>query len=272
DQPASRPHWQTSEQLQRTQDSITTRNSDVIKGFIESIGTSTLIEGENDIVKVNISDIQSITLANFPQLSEGIYLSTNDDLRLRVSSFDFDFQHPLTVEIDAESIGLAADKRNIWLLSPDAPVGLDVVSTNTRVISLSTITPELIEPTGDRDWTPTPRAIINSANPVLSTVDLRAPVRVVYPLPKGSSRFACTLIAPINTWTDCIAMVYSISYDGQRTELLNQQLNAAHPSHEINVALNENTEKIEIRIDPGEYGPIQDRVLLQYPRVLVEQH
>lgn len=260
----------TSYELVAADDSITTRNNDVLRGFIESIGRTTSISVGRDVLEIPLDQISTINFANIPERIAGVYISTNDDLHLRVSSFDFDFQHPLTVDVDSVSLGLPSDARDVWLLDPSAPAGIELVHPSQRVISLCSIKPELTEPTGDRDWTPTPTAMSNEANPVLGTIDLHAPVRVVYPLPKGATRFACDLVAPINTWTDCIAKVYSISYAGQRTELLNKQLNADHPSQSLNVELNPDTAKIEIRIDPGAFGPIQDRVLLVHPRVLIE--
>jgi len=38
----------------------------------------------------------------------------------------------------------------------------------------------------------------------------------------------------------------------------------------LNSELPMGTEKIELRIDPGTHGPIQDRVIIKYPRVLIE--
>ncbi len=251
-------------------DSIVTLNSDVLRGFIESVRTTTSISVGRDVLDIPLTQISTISFANIPERIAGVYVSTNDDLHLRVSSFDFDFVHPLTIDIDSASLGLASSARDVWLLDPNAPARIKIVHPSQRMVSLCSIVPELVEPTGDRDWTPAPTVIRNDSNPVLGTIDLHAPVRAVYPLPKGATRFACDLIAPINTWTDCIAKVYSISYAGQRTELLNEQLNADHSSHSLNVELESDTAKIEIRIDPGEFGPVQDRVLLVHPRVLIE--
>ncbi len=251
-------------------DSITTSTGDTITGFIEAIGPATTIVTDRNTIHLDLDQIELISLANIPERVEGMYISTNDNLHLRVSTFDFDFQYPLTVRLDSQSIGLAQDDRDIWLLDPDSAIGITILHPSKRVVSLASITPELIEPTGDRSWTPTPTVIQNAANPVLSSIDLHAPVRAVYPLPQGSTRFACELDAAISTWTDCIAEVFAISYTGLRTELLRVQLNADHPSQTMNSELPKGTEKIELRIDPGSHGPIQDRVIIKYPRVLIE--
>lgn len=260
----------TETKLDAESDTITTMNGDVLVGFIESIGLSTSIATRRGVLEISSGQIRSINLANFPQQEEGIYISTNDDLHLRVSSFDFDFQHPLTVTVDAVSLGFDTDARDVWLLDPESPVGVHVVHPSLRVVSLTTIEPELVEPTGGRAWTPAPTVLGSLTDPILSSIDLHAPVRVVYSLPRGTTRFACKLVVPVNTWTDCIASVYSISYSGQRTELVVQQLNEEHPVELINAVLGSDTEKIEVRIDPGAFGPIQDRVLIEHPRILIE--
>jgi len=262
--------WDLPEQPKNESDTITTKNNDVLVGFVESVAPQTTITTGRATVTLDLNQIHTIGFANLPKRVAGIYLSTSDGLELRSSSFDFDFQHPMTIAVDGESLGLPHGARDLWMLNPDAPAGVHVVHPNQRVLSLSAIKPELVEPTGDRSWTPTPTVLYTPDEPVMSTIDLHAPVRLLYPLPKGSTRFACSFKAPINTWTDCIASVYSISYAGQRHELLVQQLNAEHPSQSLNAPLPPMTEKLEIRIDPGVNGPIQDRVLVLHPRLLIE--
>jgi hypothetical protein len=255
--------------LNTDSDSIKTMNGDVLLGFIESVGPVTTISSDRDELEVRLGQIRSMGFANLPEPVEGMYLSTSDHLNLRVSSFDFDFQHPLTLTVDARSLGLDSESRAVWLLDPDAPVGVHVVRASERILSLTEIVPELVEPTGDRSWTPFPTVLVSSADPILSSIDLHAPVRAVYRVPEGASRFACELVAPINTWTDCLASVYSISYSGERTQLLYQRLDTNHPVESLNTELEPDTEMIEIRIDPGENGPIQDRVLIKHPRLLI---
>jgi len=251
-------------------DTVIMHNGDELSGFIESIGPTIKLSIERDVRVLDLAQIESLSLANPSEVSAGVYLSGIDGLRVRALAFDFDFEHPITVRVDRASIGLDDDARDLWLLEPNALGEIEVVHETRRVVALVEIEPELIEPTGDRGWTPTPTVLSSPINPVLSTIDLHAPVRVLYRVPEGSTRFACELVAPINTYTDCIASVYSISYSGLRTELLTQRLNLDHPSQILDAFLEPETEKIEIRIDPGVNGPIQDRVLVVHPRLLVE--
>jgi len=250
-------------------DSIRTYSGDLLEGFIESIGITNTIETSRGDISLIIDQVESIELANITEPAQGMYITTHDGLRIRSDEFDFDFEHPLTISVDYSSLGIHKETSSAWMLNPDTPSGIDLVDLSSRVVSFAEIVPELIEPTGDRSWTPDPSVLESNTHPVFSTIDLHAPVRAVYPLPKGSERFACKLIAPTNLWTDCVVSVYSISYSGQRVELIRQRLNADTPSVELNTELDRDTKQIEFRVDPGENGPIQDRVLIEYPRLIV---
>jgi hypothetical protein len=250
-------------------DSITTMSNDIITGFISLVGPIMTIETDSTELDLSIDQIRSISFANTPIRTPGLFITTDENMRLRSDSFEFDFSHAMSITLDPRSLGLNKENRGIWLLDPNSPVGIDVVHPDQHLVSLAMITPDLIEPTGDREWTATPR-VIDARRDSLSSIDLRSPVRVLYTIPKGSTRFACELFAPINTWTDCIARVHTIGYDGKRTVIADQRLNSERDSVLINVELADDTEKIEFSIDPGAYGPIQDRVLIKHPRLLVE--
>ncbi len=251
-------------------DIVITHNGDRVVGFIESVGLQSTVSTDNGLRQLGFNQIRSLQLANPPEHTPGIYLSTDDGLELRTSRFEVDFQHSPIITIDPVSLGIDATSRDTFLLDPNAPVGIEVLHDQSRIISLASIEPEKITPTGNRSWTPVPIVSWGSSNPILSTIDLRAPVSVMYPLPEGAVRFACTLDAPINTWTDCVASIFAISYTGQRTELVSQQLNAEQSSVSLNADLGSDTQHLEIHIDPGAFGPIQDRVLVKNPRVLIE--
>ena len=260
--------------LDQTTDTIITLNNDIITGFIENIGTHCTIALDTRQLTLPLQQIQSIHLANIIESIPGILILTNDGSKLFANTLDADFQHQTTLSLAPNSLGLQeepTDTADTWRLPNDLIAGIEVHQCNHYVIGLAELTPTTIEPTGDRAWTPTPTVLKHSTqNPALATIDLQAPVRMVYSLPTDTTRFACTLQAPINQWTDCIATITTINAKGHRVELLSVQLNALHPSHEINTPIDPNSKELEIRIEPGEQGPIQDRVLIHSPRLLIE--
>jgi hypothetical protein len=95
-------------------------------------------------------------------------------------------------------------------------------------------------------------------------------MRVHYPLPSGATRFACTLEAPIEEWTDCVVRVIVQSDRGSST-LFEGRLSAEVSKAELNTPLPRGATHLIIEVDPGEHGPIQDRVLIHRPRLLVQQ-
>ena len=257
-----------SEPLQS--DTITTTAGDRIMGFIESIGTTTNIDTDDGMVQIPLQRIDTIALANIKEPTPGFFLTTDSGSRFRSDDFSIDFAHSASINGQSESIGLKAEAQTNWLLKPNDIAAADVLHSSKRIESLASIAPGTIEPTGDRSWTPTPTLIQSPANPIHATIDLRAPVRVLYPLPNGSSRFACTLVAQIGTWTDCNASIIAHTRTKNSTVLFTAPMNADQPTHKINIILPPNTTGLEIRIDPGNFGPIQDRVLIKDPRLLIE--
>lgn len=251
-------------------DTITTNSGDVLTGFIESIGETTVIDSGTGLVRLQLAQIDSIALANIKEPVVGMYVTTTDGSRIMSSVFDIDFRHTLSMGINSQSIGLEMDAPATWLFDPDAASAIHIVHGSQRIESLAAIEPEIIEPTGNRSWTPTPTVIPSTTDPVFSAIDLRAPVRVVYRIPSNTSRFACTLNAPINTWTDCVAKIFSISGSGKPTLLFSSPINAEFPSHDLDLKIRPGVQQLEFLIEPGKHGPIQDRVLIEKPRLLIE--
>ena len=252
-------------------DTIITLNNDIITGFIEHIGSQCTIALDTRQLTLPLQQIQSIHLANIIEPAPGIMLLTNAGSRLFANTLDSDFQHQTTLTLASGSLGLQDEPTDSWRLPNNLIAGIEVHQPNTHILGLAQLAPTKIEPTGGRAWTPTPTTSQHATqNPVLATIDLQAPVKMVYSLPTGTTRFACTIEAPINQWTDCIATFTTINAKGHRVELLSARLNDLHPSHEINTPIEPNSKGLEIRIDPGEHGPIQDRVLIHAPRLLIE--
>jgi hypothetical protein len=68
-------------------------------------------------------------------------------------------------------------------------------------------------------------------------------------------------------WGDCELIVESVA-GSKITPLAKARLSGSDPSFEINVPL-DGAAKLRMTIDPGPSGPIQDRVVLRRPLVLV---
>jgi len=253
-------------------DRVITRTGDTIVGFVESISKHTTITSLDDRTsRIETALIESIGIANPHSDIPGVYLSLDDGEVLRSRSFDFDLKQPSMISVDLGSLGLGGSDRDRWVFDAQSITAMRVRSPSDRVVALALIVPERVEPTGNRPWTPSPVVLSQPGrDPILDTIDLRAPLRASYPLPEGASRFACEISAPIEQWTDCVIRVSTIGYDGQRELLLEQRLNSETPRVDFNQRLPRRASHLEFEIDPGVNGPIQDRVLIERPRLLIQ--
>lgn len=251
-------------------DLLIARNGDRFEGFIESIGPSVRMSLNNGSeIEIEAARLASMHIANDPEQIEGVYLTFSDREQLRVLGFVVSSSQSIRVRVDTDSLGLADTGSNEWRFDAGSMTGLRVLDDQASVVALSTLDPSSVEPMGDRVWAQRPTVINEHAgHPALMGLDLHSPVRVSYALPVGATRFACVLEAPIERWTDCVARVQVVTPSGTRT-LGEHRLRAQSASAELNLQLPRNAESLVIEIDPGEYGPIQDRVLMLCPRVLI---
>jgi hypothetical protein len=220
-------------------------------------------------IEIEASKLNRIGIANDPERVEGIYMRFTDQEQVRVEQFEVTPSRPISVRVDTDALGLADTGNDEWRFDARTLTGLMVLDERAEVVALSTMEPRSIEPMGDRIWTQRPSRINeNASHPALMGLDLHSPIRVTYELPENASRFACEFEAPIEQWTDCIARVIVRTYNGQR-QLAEHRLNQHNNNIDINLQRPGNAQSLVIEIDPGEQGPIQDRVLLLRPRLLV---
>ena len=73
---------------------------------------------------------------------------------------------------------------------------------------------------------------------------------------------------PIEEWTDCVVRVIA-DRAGRERQIFEQRMRLDASSASINASLPHGVDSISIEIDPGEHGPIQDRVIMHAPRVLI---
>lgn len=259
-------------QVELRDDLLIAHNGDRFEGFIESIGPSVRMSlGNGSEIEIEAERLASMHIANDTQRVEGIYLTFSDREQLRVMGFEVSPSRSIRARVDTDSLGLADTGNNEWRFDADSLTGLRVLDEQAEVLPLSTLEPIGVEPMGDRVWTQRPTVINeNAGHPALMGLDLHSPVRISYALPGSATRFACVLEAPIERWTDCVARVMAVTPSGTRN-LAEHRLNDKSPRAELNLQLPRNTETLVIEIDPGEYGPIQDRVLMLRPRVLIGQ-
>lgn len=117
-------------------------------------------------------------------------------------------------------------------------------------------------------------ADIDSAPLGASDIHIEGPASVEWDLPPAATRLACTLELPLSAriWGDCTATLTHIA-NGTTTQLLKERFRGEAPSKAVNVALapvpKGRGSVLRLTLEAGPLGPIQNRIVLRRPLVLL---
>jgi hypothetical protein len=255
------------------EDAVVMANGDVVTGFVERIGESVAVETGTGVLQIPVQRVAQVRLATPGARSEGAMLWTSDGSVLGVGELR-------TNEIGDFLIGPEPGAERPWssedpgagaVRLPPASV-LAAAFDAARLAPLASLDIREQGPTGGRRWTP-PARIGEPGQLRLADVELPGPMRVVWSLPRGASRFTvhAQLPATARTWGDC-EMIVSAGAAGQEpTELLRRSIDAQNPSAELTTPIPPGSGELIITVQPGPYGPIQNRVLLRRGLILLER-
>ena len=104
----------------------------------------------------------------------------------------------------------------------------------------------------------------------LADIELPGPMNVEWDLPPGATRFACDAEMPRQMWTwgDCEVVVSVLGPAGE-SELLRKRLNAESPRTRVSLAV-AGAKRLRVRVEAGEFGSVQDKVILRRGVILAE--
>jgi len=253
-------------------DVVLLRNGDTLRGFVESIGATVSVDTGAAPGEVALDAVAIIDLANPPEPFDGMVAWLDDGSVLGVTSLSPGDGGTVRL-LDAREAPDETEAADV--LAEDVPLdrlsGVEFAPGSLR--TLGSITPESWAPAPGRRWSE-PLGVRADAALGLSDIDLPGPMTVRWIIPAGATRFATTGELPegMRTWGDCDLVVAVESRSGE-VELARHRLNAASPVARINAELpapGEARRRLRITLEPGAYGPIQDRVTLRRPMLLVE--
>ena len=140
-----------------------------------------------------------------------------------------------------------------------------ILLDSERLLALATLQPSRIEGPETRYVLPEPNAIDPEASLDLSPIEFRGPIVARYALPPGCRRFAAAATIPIGSrqWADFVLIVRS-----NDEEVFRARMSGEQPHVEINVPLS--GVELTIELTEGAHGPIQDRLILEYPMLLLQ--
>ncbi|MBK7404304.1 MAG: hypothetical protein IPJ41_06625 [Phycisphaerales bacterium] len=235
-------------------DQIVLINGDALTGFLAALGDPTRVEGAEGVTEVPLERVAAIALANPPTEPRGMMVWTDADV-LAVAAVEVRVTGRVGLHLGSESpeasLELPTSDLRAVLLDPGS------------VSPLGSITPERAESSGAIPGGVEPRAAAWDLPLGAATIGLRGPVVVSWSLPRPGVRFAAKAVLPpaMWAWGDCDVVVRAAG-----TELFRERLNGSRPEVVINVPLGGSLE-LEIEVDPGESGAVQDHIELEAPMI-----
>ncbi len=237
-------------------DELLMENGDRLRGFIESLGDPVVIETDAGVVRAEANLVAGARLANPRETLSGTAIWLRDGAVARVQSLESDGRGGAAVTLpDGQSARLTLDDI------------VGVVFDAARLRPLARIAPDaqsalgeraLLDPMEVREsaWTP---AALDAPD-----MHLPGPMEIRWTLPPGAERFGAVAELPRASWTwgDCELVVL---IDG--AEVLRERLNRERPSVEFSVPVR--GEELTIRLEPGAYGPVLDRIDLKRALILL---
>jgi hypothetical protein len=256
-------------------DVVLLANGDRREGLVMSIGDSVTLEVDRageppQLIEIQIDLVAAITMV--PTRTAGAKSA-------RRIWFDEG-----TV-IDAQSIAVGDDgfvrMAGSPLISGTQPtrVGLQQIAAilldPRGMIPLASLSPSRVEGPSTRYMLPAPAPSNPQAPLGLSAIEYSGPLVARYILPPGAQRLIAEAELPPNSrrYGDFELVIRS-----NDSELFRVRLNAAHPVASINVALggpvsasSESGRELTIELMEGGGGPIQDRLILHRPMLLMRR-
>lgn len=245
------------------EDVLLLANGDRLDGFILSLGDPIEIETDGLVQSIPQDRVAAVRLANPASPLKGMVVWLDDGSVAVVASLDAEARRGVRLRLpsgaDAETSleSLRAVAFSAGRLSPLA--SLDVV--DQRPIDRR----RLLSPVGPAPDMP------EGAPPALRAPDLLipGPMIVRYQLPEGARRFGAVAEMPLDAlpWGDCELIV---EIDGR--EELRIRLNDRRTRREFSIAIDPalGAQTLSIRLLPGAHGPVNDRIILRRPLLLVD--
>lgn len=247
-------------------DVVLLANGDRLEGFIVALGDPVVLEVQRgdavSLLELPLRNVASVRMVAPQQEPSGVRVWLADG----------------TI-IDAHAVQIEDNGRarltSTWHGPDDAPTRLMTSEITAILLDPSTLTPladippQRVEGPMTRYEIPAPMVREEAAVLGLSSIEYRGPLVVHYVLPRGTSRFAAEAILPdtAQPWGDFELIVRSAG-----EVLFQTRMNASNPSVNINIELpaSEAGRELTVEMLEGAYGPINDRLILQRPMLLVQ--
>lgn len=266
-----------------TSDLVVLANGDRLTGFVDSIGESVAVSPPKGAAKparaeptrIPIGQIAEIHLSNPPEPGRGGMVWLNDGSIVAAEALDIDSATGRALLVGAGP-GASGAKRQTG-----GSGSFDVGEFRALAVDAARLTPLASVPIAEqRAWPGRSHfdpVIIAPTSPTLGSplgaddLVLPGPMTVSWTLPAGASRLSGWLVLEERSWAwgDCEVTFTAAPPDGPERVLARARLNASTPVAPFNAELPARS-RLTVSVDPGENGPVQDRVVIRHALVGVE--
>lgn len=279
-------------------DTVVLANGDLLTGFVGGIvraeDGSAAVEFEpvaGPPIEVGLENVLSVVIANNAEPARGprIWLADGSSVALReiaaANGGDAGLVRVspvLAVERSGEPAategGQAEVSADATTLAAPGSLVLDHVvgwmPEAGRLVALAGLNVLSVEPTAPRPWTEGP-VFGDAARSALGAADvlLPGPSRIEWELPVGADGLSCVVTLPeaYRDWGDCEVVILAAggAGDGAMTERWRGRVNAENPTLPVAIEMADRPTRLIVAVEPGAFGPVQDRPTLVTPLVRV---
>ncbi len=246
-------------------DSALLTNGDRVAGLVERIGRQVWVSEGQSLTKLPIALVREVQLVNPPVTPDGMMIWLQGGTVMRAEFIGADPRQGMLVGIEP-----ARGK------SRQAPIKADLVRAIVPAVeavhALSSLPIAAQRPSAERPFGRTAR-VAEAPEALLGVrdIDLPGPMTIEWSLPADAARVAgwLTLPAAYQEWGDCVVRIEAGggepgSLDGAGWKsLASERVNRARPNVAVNAALPAGSARLRLTVESGEFGPVQDRILLR---------
>lgn len=247
-------------------------NQDRVEGFVAKIGSEVEVEVSSKPVTLGLERVAFVRFANAEKAAKGARAWLSDATVMNVGEVRMTAEGAVQMRVPARGEANA----NFSIGAEDVvAVGFDTA----RVRGLAAMPMRVVGTPKDRLWAKPPTVRDPIASPLgAGEVEMPGPMTVEWTLPTGAERVAgvAELPAGARAWGD-FTLVLEVMAGATKKEVLRERMYEGKTSVEFNFAVGapdaataKEGVKLRATIDPGESGPIQDRVALRRVLVLVK--
>lgn len=241
----------------KVDDQLVLSNGDRLVGLVLNLADPIEFEVDDHTLSIPMERVADASLANPSVTLSGMVVWLDDGSVAVVASLETTPDHNVSVRLqDGQAAEIPLDQ--VRAVAFDAG----------RLRSLVSIDIESQEPLGDRGVFDPVRVITSTGARGASDLNapdlmLPGPMRAHWTLPAGVVRLAGVAEMPLESlpWGDCELVISQ-----NNVELLRHRLNQEQPRIEFSLVVEPG--ELTIAVEPGAFGPINDRVVLRRPLLL----